>query len=207
MVNTNQPSFRGCTAVLVSAVLILTMAHRAYAEDAEEEYIEELVVTGDLRSLPGENVESVFGLEKSLLELPRSASTVSWEQIERFNIKDIDELVALAPGTFTQSFFGVAGGLDVRGTPGETYFRGIRRLDNPGNYPTPIGAADRIDIVRGPASPIDGPSKIGGFLNFTPKSARADSGQYLTEKEGSISYTQGSWDKRVISAEVGGPAT
>jgi iron complex outermembrane receptor protein len=188
----------------------MTTAYRVYAEeseDSDEEYIEELVVTGDLRSLPGENVESVFGFQKSLLELPRSASTVSWEQIERFNIKDIDELIALAPGTFTQSFFGVAGGLDVRGTPGETYFRGVRRLDNPGNYPTPIGAADRIDIVRGPASPIYGPSKIGGFLNFTPKSARADSGQYLAEPEGAISLTTGSWDKTIITAEVGGPGS
>ncbi|MEM7366599.1 MAG: TonB-dependent receptor [Pseudomonadota bacterium] len=113
----------------------------------------------------------------------------------------------MAPGSFTQSFFGVAGSLDVRGTPGETYFRGIRRLDNPGNYPTPIGAADRIDIVRGPASPIFGPSKIGGYLNFEPKSARADGGQYLTESEGEISFTTGKWDKSVLTAEVGGPAT
>jgi len=146
-----------------------------------------------------------MGFQKSLLELPRSASTVSWEQIERFNIKDIDELVALAPGSFTQSFFGVAGSLDVRGTPGETYFRGIRRLDNPGNYPTPIGAADRIDVVRGPASPIYGPAKIGGYLNFVPKSARAASGQYLREKEGANSFTGGSWDKSIVTAEVGGP--
>ncbi len=208
MVKTNLTSLRSVVTLLVSIALLFTAAHRAYAEESEdddEEYIEELVVTGDLRSLPGENVESVFGFQKSLLELPRSASTVSWEQIERFNIKDIDELVALAPGTFTQSFFGVAGALDVRGTPGETYFRGIRRLDNPGNYPTPIGAADRIDIVRGPASPIFGPSKIGGYLNFTPKSARADSGQYLAENEGAISFTTGSWDKSIITAEVGGP--
>jgi iron complex outermembrane receptor protein len=207
---TNKYNLRGYAAALVSLALILAVSHRAYAEEAmaeagDDQIVEELVVTGDLRSLPGENVESVFGFQKSLLELPRSASTVSWEQIERFNIKDIDELVALAPGTFTQSFFGVAGALDVRGTPGETYFRGIRRLDNPGNYPTPIGAADRIDIVRGPASPIFGPSKIGGFLNFTPKSARADSGQYLTENEGAFSYTTGSWDKSILTAEVGGP--
>jgi len=203
---THKRNLRGIALGLVSFAMITSVSLRASAEEAEEEeFMEELVVTGDLRSLPGENVESVFGFQKSLLELPRSASTVSWEQIERFNIKDIDELVALAPGTFTQSFFGVAGGLDVRGTPGETYFRGVRRLDNPGNYPTPIGAADRIDIVRGPASPIHGPSKIGGFLNFTPKSARADSGQYLTEEEGSISISTGSWDKSVITAEVGGP--
>ena len=202
---TRKRNLRDFVTALVSVAMITTVSLRASAEEAEEEFMEEMVVTGDLRSLPGENVESVFGFQKSLLELPRSASTVSWEQIERFNIKDIDELVALAPGTFTQSFFGVAGGLDIRGTPGENYFRGIRRLDNPGNYPTPIGAADRIDIVRGPASPIFGPSKIGGFLNFTPKSARADSGQYLAEQEGAISYTQGSWEKSVLTAEVGGP--
>jgi iron complex outermembrane receptor protein len=127
--------------------------------------------------------------------------------MERFNMHDIDELVAVAPGSFTQSFFGVAGGLDVRGTPGETYFRGVRRLDNPGNYPTPIGASDRIDVVRGPASPIYGPSKIGGYLNFNPKSARIEeTGQFIAEQEGAMSFTTGSWDKSIVTAEVRGPA-
>jgi hypothetical protein len=40
--------------------------------------------------------------------------------------------------------------LDIRGAPSDVYYRGMLRLDNPGNYSTPIGAADRIDIVRGP---------------------------------------------------------
>ena len=183
------------------AILILGMSARSAA-------MEEIVVLGDLGSLPGESVKSVFGFNKSLLETPRSASTISEEMMERFNMHDIDELIALAPGSFTQSFFGVAGGLDVRGTPGETYFRGVRRLDNPGNYPTPIGASDRVDIVRGPASPIYGPSKIGGYLNFNPKSARIEeTGQFITETEGAISYTTGSWGKSTLTAEVGGPAT
>ncbi|MEO0437835.1 MAG: TonB-dependent receptor plug domain-containing protein [Pseudomonadota bacterium] len=171
---------------------------------AQEQQIEEVVVTGSLRSLPGEDVD-VFGFGKSLLETPRSASTISVEQMDRFNIADIDELVVFAPGTFTQSFFGVAGALDVRGTPGEVYFRGVRRLDNPGNYPTPIGASDRIDIVRGPASPIMGPAKIGGYLNFNPKSARAGSGEYLEDTTGAVSLETGSWDRQVLTAEVGGP--
>src|SRR5690606_17778144 len=113
------------------------------------------------------------------VDTPRSASTVSAEQMERFGVSDIYDLVAQSPGVFTQSFFGSAGGLDIRGTPGEVYFRGMRRLDNPGNYPTPIGASDRIDIVRGPASPIFGPSKTGGYMNFVPKSARVSGGKYL----------------------------
>ncbi len=193
-------------SALSSAVVIFAPTHVA-AEVADDEVIEEVVVTGDLNSLPGEDVKSIFGFNKSILETPRSVSTISEELMDRMNMQDIDELITVSPGSFTQSFFGVAGGLDVRGTPGETYFRGIRRLDNPGNYPTPIGASDRVDIVRGPASPIYGPSKIGGYLNFNPKSARIEeTGAYIEENEGAISYTTGSWNKSILTAEIGGPA-
>ena len=193
-------------AAAIAAMAPITAAQAETAQ-AEEGVIEEVVVTGDLNSLPGENVESIFGFNKSILETPRSVSTVSEELMDRMNMQDIDELITVSPGSFTQSFFGVAGGLDVRGTPGETYFRGIRRLDNPGNYPTPIGASDRVDIVRGPASPIYGPSKIGGYLNFNPKSARIEeTGAYIAENVGAIAYTTGSWNKSVLTAEVGGPA-
>jgi outer membrane receptor for ferric coprogen and ferric-rhodotorulic acid len=73
-----------------------------YSHAAE---MEEIVVKGDLGSLSGENVKSVFGFNKSVLETPRSVSTISEEMMERFNMQDIDELVAVAPGSFTQSFF------------------------------------------------------------------------------------------------------
>ncbi|QDG34512.1 TonB-dependent receptor [Alteromonas mediterranea] len=192
---------------MTTAVALSSQAFAQEEREVKEKDVEKIQVTGSLGSLPGQDVESVFGFGKSILETPRSASTISQEQMERFNVSDIDELVAFAPGTFTQSFFGVAGSLDVRGTPGETYFRGVKRLDNPGNYPTPIGASSRIDIVRGPASPIYGPSKIGGYLNFNPKSARASGGQYLDAPTGALSYTTGSWDKSILTAEVGGPAS
>ena len=193
-------------AVTTGLLLLAPVAGFAQETPSDAE-IEKIEVKGSLGSLPGQDVEAVFGFGKSILETPRSASTISDEQMERFNVSDIDELVAFAPGTFTQSFFGVAGSLDIRGNPGEAYFRGVKRLDNPGNYPTPIGASSRIDIVRGPASPIYGPSKIGGYLNFNPKSARASSGQYLDEPTGALSYTHGTWEKSILTAEVGGPAT
>ncbi len=193
-------------ACAISAAVTLATQALAQEEDKiDEPEVEKIQVTGSLGSLPGQDVESVFGFGKSILETPRSASTISQEQMERFNVADIDELVAFAPGTFTQSFFGVAGSLDVRGTPGEVYFRGVRRLDNPGNYPTPIGASSSVDIVRGPASPIYGPAKIGGYLNFNPKSAKVGRGQYLDNPTGQFSYTTGSWDKNILTAEVGGP--
>lgn len=194
-------------ALAITMSLALFNSTTVYSQETsgEDEEIENIEVVGSLGSLPGQDVEAVFGFGKSILETPRSASSISLEQLERFGISDIDELITFAPGTFTQSFFGVAGSLDVRGTPGETYFRGVKRLDNPGNYPTPIGASSQIDIVRGPASPIYGPSKIGGYLNFIPKSARASGGQYLEEVQGATSYTIGSWDESVLTAELGGP--
>jgi iron complex outermembrane receptor protein len=204
---TNKTFISNPLAKAVAIGLATIIPLQVMAQETEEENVERIEVTGSLGSLPGQDVEAVFGFGKSILETPRSASTISDEQLERFAVTDIDELMAFAPGTFTQSFFGVAGSLDIRGTPGENYFRGMKRLDNPGNYPTPIGASSRIDIVRGPASPIYGPSKIGGYLNFNPKSARASGGQYLKENTGAFSYSLGSWDKSVMTAEIGGPGS
>jgi iron complex outermembrane receptor protein len=198
--------------VIAAGLLSCTaMTVPAWAEDAPkpadatDDKGQEIVVTGSLNALPNKDVGSVFGFNKTLVETPRSASTISDEQIERFGITDIYDLVAQAPGAFTNSFFGVGGALDIRGTPGEVYFRGVRRLDNPGNYPTPIGASERIDIVRGPSSPIFGPSKTGGYMNFVPKSARVKGGALLDHAEGEMSYTRGSWDYNVLKGEVRGP--
>ena len=55
---------------LAAAVGLAIAGSNAMAEEMEE-----IVVKGDLGSLPGERVESVFGFEKSILETPRSAST------------------------------------------------------------------------------------------------------------------------------------
>ena len=190
--------------LLASTAMTSAALAQAKAPASEPATVDEIVVTGSLNALPLKDVGSIFGFDKTLVETPRSASTISNEQIERFGVSEIYDLVAQAPGTFTNSFFGVGGALDIRGTPGEVYFRGIRRLDNAGNYPTPIGASDRIDIVRGPASPIYGPSKTGGYMNFVPKSARVN-GALMSSPLGELSYTTGSWDKSVLSAQVRGP--
>jgi len=169
--------------------------------------LEEIVVSGDrLDVMQTKPVDSVFGFDKTVLETPRSLTTITNDLLTKTIITGINDLVALTPGSFTQSFFGVAGSLDVRGTAGENYFRGVRRIDNPGNYPTPIGASDSIDIVRGPASPIFGPSKVGGYLNFNPKFKKATDDDQ-SEPAGDIGVTGGSWGKKVLHAEVNGPTT
>ena len=214
---TNSRTYRE-RSLSLGAALILSLAQVAPAWAADEpaeaapdegSAIETLTVTGQVLDEVGmmlrEPVDAIFGFQKTLLNTPRSATSITIETIKQYGITEIDDFVALSPGSFTQSFFGVSGSLDLRGTSGETYFNGVRRLDNPGNYTTPIGAADRVDIVRGPASVIHGPSKIGGYMNFIPKSARADTGQFVPKPKGAVSLTGGSWSKAVLAAEVGGP--
>src|SRR5258708_7918990 len=189
----NRPSERSCALwkqcfetlirAVIGASLMLTARH-ALAEPARarvparaSDSLEEIVVSGDrMDVMQSKPVDSVFGFDKTVLETPRSLTAITNDLLNKTIITGINDLVALTPGSFTQSFFGVAGSLDVRGTAGENYFRGVRRIDNPGNYPTPIGASDSIDIVRGPASPIFGPSKVGGYLNFNPKFKKAVDG-------------------------------
>ncbi len=168
-------------------------------------FVSEEAVDDALGVLPQEPVSSVFGFDKSILDTPRSVSSISSEFLKQFNATGINDIVSFVPGTFTTSFFGVAGSLDIRGTSAENYFRGVKRLNNEGNYPTPIGATDRVDVIRGPMSPISGPSKVGGALNFIPKSARAETGKYMTDSTGSMSYTTGSWERSILTAEIGGP--
>ena len=86
----------------VAGLLMLSIGALGFNPVWAESDMEEVVVKGDLGLLPGDKVESVFGFKKSMLDTPRSASTISEEMMDRFNMQDIDELVVLAPGTFTQ---------------------------------------------------------------------------------------------------------
>ncbi len=149
----------------------------------------------------------LFGLSKSLLETPRSASFVSDTTLERYGIEKVDDLTKTSPSTFTSSFYGVSGAVNIRGTLAETYFRGFKRVENRGTYETPIGAASRVDIVRGPPTTNFGPGKVGGFLNFEPKTTKLEDGGYIKDVTGEVDATVGSYGKKNLAVEAGAPIT
>ncbi|MFZ5616498.1 MAG: TonB-dependent siderophore receptor [Pseudomonadota bacterium] len=168
------------------------------------EPIDEIVVVADpLELVELESSRSVYGLDLSYAEVPRAISAISDETIERFNIETVDDLAAVAPGTFTGSFFGVPGSVTLRGNRADSYFRGFKRAENPGTFPTPIGASERIEVVRGPTPAIYGAGRVGGFVNVTPLTA-------LTQKQigergrlVEIGGTAGSYEKRILHGSAG----
>ena len=192
-----------------SALVLLAHTHAALADETPTptDTVDEVVVkardkAGLLEKQPS---NTVFGIDKPLLETPRSASFVSDVTLQRYGIETIDGLTTVSPGTYTASFYGVPGALNIRGTLAENYFRGFKRIENRGTYSTPIGAADQIQVVRGPPTPIYGSGKVGGMLNFIPKSGKNEGG-YLTEPTGEVTLTYGAYNKKNATAQIGLPA-
>ncbi len=148
---------------------------------------------------------SVFGLSKPLLETPRSVSFVNGDAIDVFSLSAVEDLLRIVPGVFTTTRFGVQGSVDIRSVPADTYFRGMRRLTLQGHGRSVLAAMDSIEVVGGPASPLHGMGKIGGYVNFVPKSGRSKTGQYLNEPHGFSQAIVGDYHRRELSFGVGGP--
>lgn len=148
----------------------------------------------------------LFGINKPLLETARSATFVSDETLDAYGVTTVNDLASVSPGTYTASFYGVEGAVNVRGLLAETYFHGFKRIENRGTYQTPLGATSRVDILRGPPTANFGPGKVGGSMNLEPKTAKiSEDAGYLTEVTGEVSGTFGSYDKKNGSFQAGIP--
>ena len=158
-----------------------------------------------LRLLPSTPSTSAFGLDKLLIETPRSVSAVSSETIDLFGLSAVEDLVRLVPGTFTTTRFGIQGSVDVRNVPADFYFRGMKRLSLQGHGRSVLGALDTIEVVRGPPSPVFGMGKIGGYVDVEPKTGRAQNGSYVAGISGFAKAVAGSYERQEISFGLGGP--
>lgn len=194
------------------ALFFLSSQFSAYAQEAaevSEADVEKIDVLGkktDYYSImPDGKNSSAFGLDKSLYETPRSITEISEDLVDKFALRSVDDLVRLTPGAFTSSFFGIKGAMDIRGEPADNYFRGFRRIANPGAFNTIVRGAEKLEVMRGPVSPLYGSGSVGGQLNYTPKSAKVGGSKYIDEVTGDLSVTVGSYNQRIISGSLGIP--
>ncbi len=189
--------------------IVVTMSHGTFAEEdvAELEDYTVIDVNDDLSILPSEPSEGAFGLSLPLLETPRSVTEVSADLVKTYALRSVDDLVRLTPGAFTSSFFGIRGAMDIRGQTADNYFRGFRRIDNPGAFNTIIRGAHSLEILRGPVSPLYGVGSVGGQLNYSPKTAKVDTAKYIPEATGRVDVTLGTYSQKIIAAEYGTPFT
>ncbi len=155
--------------------------------------------------LPARESASLFGVARPLIDTPRSITVIESSLTDLYSIRTVNDFVAVTAGSFTGNYFGVPGALDVRGERADNFFRGFRRIENRGNFPTPIASTDYTEIVKGPPPPIYGGGKVGGVLNFIPKTAKSKTAKFIEKPVGMASTTIGNYGKKVASLEYGTP--
>lgn len=195
------------------ALLFTPALVRAQTPPADEPIVklEELIATASSDDiygvLPTRESSSVFGASRSLADTPRSVTLIESTLIDLNGLRTVNDFVAVTPGSFTGNYFGVPGALDLRGERADNFFRGFRRIENRGNFPTPIASTDYVEIIKGPPPPVYGGGKVGGILNFVPKSAKSKTTKFITAPQGIATVTVGTYDKKIASVEYGVPFT
>lgn len=155
--------------------------------------------------LPSRTSSSIFGTDRALQDTPRSITVIESSLTDLYGIRTVNDFVAVTAGSFTGNYFGVPGALDVRGERADNFFRGFRRIENRGNFPTPIASTDYVEIIKGPPPPIYGGGKVGGILNFIPKTAKSKTAKFIEKPVGIVTATIGTYDKKLGSVEYGTP--
>jgi iron complex outermembrane receptor protein len=185
-------------SVLLAAAGLLAVAGGVRAQG-----VESVTVTSDpVHLLQTHANDTAFGLDKPLIETPRAVTLVSDTTVARYGITGVNDLTAITPSAYTASYYGVEGTVSLRGTLAENYFRGFKRAENRGTYSTPLADAAGIEILRGPPSPIYGAGKVGGLVNFLPKTADAND-----NFGGEVTVTTGSYSKRNATAQISTPVS
>ena len=210
-----RPRVRRTPALASSALLLATAALTAASAPEPRPATEQIVTlekfvasakADDLYDvLPARETASLFGVQRPLVDTPRSITVIESSLTDLFSIRTVNDFVAVTAGSFTGNYFGVPGALDVRGERADNFFRGFRRIENRGNFPTPIASTDYTEIVKGPPPPIYGGGKVGGVLNFIPKTAKSKTAKFIEKPVGVASVTVGTYGKKTGSLEYGTP--
>lgn len=133
---------------------------------------------------------SVFGTADSITDIPRNVTIISREQLNAINIKDVRDFSKLTSSSYTRTNFGAPGNPDIRGSSADVFQNGMReRITSNGNgMPIDFNAVESVNIVKGPATAVQGASAyVGGFVDLITKRPSFD------EAKGSVFATIGSY--------------
>jgi hypothetical protein len=147
---------------------------------------------------------SVFGVGENLKNTPRSVTIISREQLTAIGIQDVRDFAKLTSSSFTRSNFGAPANPDIRGQFADVFYNGMRGgLTSNGNgMPVDFNWVESVNIVKGPATAIQGTSAyVGGFIDYITKRP------YFDEYKGETWVTVGTDNILRFGVDVGGPVS
>lgn len=196
-------AFATLLAALCAPAAIAQLTSAAASEPAVQ--LEKFIITesalahaGDLQPTSRPS-DSVFGSSASILELPRAVTVVSSALIEKFGLRDFNDLGRVAAGAERPNYYGVPGAPVLRGDFAGTFFNGMQRAWQRNEMPMSFGSLEGMDIVKGAAPANLGPTQGGGYVNFLPKSP------FYDRRRGAMRVTAGSYGYFNTALDFGGP--
>ena len=145
---------------------------------------------------------SVFGTDDIIIDVPRNVTIISRQQLSDISIQSVLDFSKLTSSAYTTTNFGAPANPSIRGQTADLYINGVRgRITSNGNgLPLDFNAVESVNIVKGPATAVQGASMyVGGFVDLITKRP------YFDGYKGSVSVTVGSYSKRGWTVDVGGP--
>ncbi|WP_127121742.1 TonB-dependent receptor plug domain-containing protein [Chryseotalea sanaruensis] len=168
-------------ALLCSAMFVYAQEEQVKQEDYYELSLE------DLMNIP---INSASKKDETLFDAPLSSYTITKSDIEKSGATSIMEALRLAPGVIVREQANGMYDIHIRGLENLTRTNGSflktnsytlvmidnRPVFNHGlggtnweSLPIDLNDVERIEIVRGPSSPLFGPNAVTGVINIITK--------------------------------------
>ena len=202
-----------CRAVLgLSAALGLTLATTLSAQTTAAKPTEEVTTMQkfEVKDVPIEQqilptsrpFNSVFGTDDNIVDVPRNVTIISRQQLSDISISSVLDFSKLTSSSYTTTNFGAPSNPSIRGQTADLFINGVRgRITSNGNgLPLDFNSIESVNIVKGPATAVQGTSMyVGGFVDLITKRP------YFDGAKGSVSITIGSYSQKEWTVDQGGP--
>ncbi len=145
---------------------------------------------------------SVFGTDDNIVDVPRNVTIISRQQLSDINISSVLDFAKLTSSSYTTTNFGAPANPSIRGQTADLFINGVRgRITSNGNgLPLNFNAVESVNIVKGPATAVQGTSMyVGGFIDLVTKRP------YFDAFKGQISMTVGNYGQKEWTIDTGGP--
>jgi outer membrane receptor protein involved in Fe transport len=196
----------GLSSVVVPSMHAQAVAQTAAKPGTDIVTMEQFEVTDvpiDKQILPTSRpFNSVFGTDDNIVDVPRNVTIISRQQLSDISISSVLDFSKLTSSAYTTTNFGAPANPSIRGQTADLFINGVRgRITSNGNgLPLNFNSVESVNIVKGPATAVQGTSMyVGGFVDLITKRP------YFDGFKGAVSVTIGSYSQKEWTVDMGGP--
>ena len=117
-------------------------------------------------------IDSVYGDDRSIIDIPRSVSSVNKAWMDDRQVKNAMDFGQFSPGVYAAADYGIPGVPQIRGDEAQIYVNGQQIPYSRNSTPLSFNGVEAMDIVKGPGTAVYGPqgNGPGGYVNFVASS-------------------------------------